>query len=287
MLEYIPFSIALAGSSLAGAWDLKTTEIPDIIPHIMIVLGLVFWGIQAFLLNDYWLIAQSALVGGGFLGFGFLMYRFGQWGGGDAKILGAVGFLVPVSILNFPTLAILPFSLGYLLNVFFLGAVYMIVYAVIFALRDRKIIHHFLTNVKSNAKTTSLIFIGVFALFMISTYFLNLQFNISINFLQMFNTALIVSLLSLGLILLWRFVMSVERVGFRRKIPTSKLKEGDVLLESKVWEGLTKRQVNKIKKSVKRYVIVKDGVRFGPVFPIALVFTFFVGDFLALFLGFV
>ena len=77
---------------------------------------------------------------------------------------------------------------------------------------------------------------------------------------------------------LWRFEKSVENVGFKRKIRLSELKEGDVLDDSKLWEGLTKKQVKEIKKSGKKYVVIKDGVRFAPVFAFALLMTIFLGD---------
>ncbi len=286
MLEYIPFSIALAGSAIAGAWDLRTTEIPDIIPHAMIVIALAFWGIQSFLVQDYWLVGQSLLVGLGLLGMGFLMYFTGQWGGGDAKILAAIGFLLPANIFN-TTQLLLPFPLSYTVNVFLLGAVYMIVYAVVFSFINRKIIHDFLANVKSSIKSMSLMFAVLLASATFLTYAINSRFGIPIEAPYLLNTSLTVSSLAVALMLVWKFVLSVEKVGFRRKIPVGKLREGDVLMDSKLWEGITKENISRIKKSGKRHVVIKDGVRFGPVFPIALLFTVYAGDLLAIFFNFV
>ena len=56
------------------------------------------------------------------------------------------------------------------------------------------------------------------------------------------------------------------------------LKEGDVPDGSKLWEGLTKEQVKEIKKSGKKYVVIKDGVRFAPVFTLALLAAILLGD---------
>ncbi|MCS7106355.1 MAG: hypothetical protein NZ942_03500, partial [Candidatus Aenigmarchaeota archaeon] len=58
----------------------------------------------------------------------------------------------------------------------------------------------------------------------------------------------------------------------------SKLKVGDVLAESKLWEGITQKDLIKIKKSGKKYVVIKEGVRFAPAFPLALLFTLYFGD---------
>ena len=72
--------------------------------------------------------------------------------------------------------------------------------------------------------------------------------------------------------------VALKNVGFKKKIPVSKLREGDVLESSRIWEGITKEQLKKIKDSRKRYVKIKDGVRFAPSFSLALIFTYFQGD---------
>ncbi len=64
----------------------------------------------------------------------------------------------------------------------------------------------------------------------------------------------------------------------KKRIPVSKLRVGDVLLSSKLWEGITEKELKRIKRSGKRYVRIKEGVRFGPAFPLALLFTIYFGD---------
>ena len=49
MLEIL--IIAVAGSVLAGLWDLKTTEVPDQLPIGMVVIGIAYWILQGFLGN--------------------------------------------------------------------------------------------------------------------------------------------------------------------------------------------------------------------------------------------
>ncbi len=88
----------------------------------------------------------------------------------------------------------------------------------------------------------------------------------------------IIAIASAGLYILWKFVKAVENVGFKKRIPVSKLKVGDVPDYYKIWEGITEKEVNKIKKSGKKYIWIKEGVRFAPAFPLALLFTIFFGD---------
>jgi prepilin signal peptidase PulO-like enzyme (type II secretory pathway) len=220
----------------------------------------------------------SLLAGIPFLAFGFLLYYFGQWGGGDAKLLAAMVFLLPTkpSFLNFNFL--LPFPVTYLLNVFYVGAVYMILYALMLALIDRRILEEFFKKVKASASLLSLTVLACFlAFFSVNWYFANvIGIEKDLVFLLR-NSALPLTLL-VCLLLLWKFVKVVEDVGFKKRIPVSKLKVGDVLLESRQWEGITKEELRKIKKSGRKFITIKTGVRFGPVFCLALLFTFFYGD---------
>ena len=274
MFELIFFAVGLIGSSLAAAWDLKTTEIPDEIPNVMIAIALILFSIQSILEWSYWPILNSLIVGGGLLVFGFLMYYFGQWGGGDAKILAAVGFLVP----TFSSNLLFSFPISYLFNVFLVGAVYMILYAFIIAALNKKIIFKFFKDVKANTNAVLLGSIGLFIFFFALNWYLMKSFQLAFELTSAIQNSIIPLLVTLGLFFLWRFAKAVEDIGFKRKIPVSKLKVGDVLLENRLWEGINEKQLKKIKKSGKKTVVIKEGVRFAPAFPLALLFTLFYGD---------
>ncbi len=95
MIEILFLIVAFIGSTAAGLYDLKTTEIPDEIPYTMMAVGIIGAVIKSYLAWSYMPLVSSFAVGLGFLGFGLIMYYTGQWGGGDAKILSGIGFLVP------------------------------------------------------------------------------------------------------------------------------------------------------------------------------------------------
>ena len=274
LLESILLFVAFTGSTLAGIIDLKTTEIPDKIPYVMMGIGIVGNLVKSYLLLSYTPILLSFGVGLLFLGFGFLLYYTGQWGGGDAKILSAIGFLLP----QFSSAkSFFPFPVSFFFNVFFVGALYMIGYIVVMALMNRKIIHSFVMELKASSKELFWLNIGVIV-------FLGLFVVFTVNYLQIATInevvifGLVVIVLTIGLFTLWRFGKTVEEVGFKRRVKVSELKEGDVIDDSKVWEGLTKEQVTRIQKSRKKYVTIKEGVRFAPAFPIALLVTVLIGD---------
>jgi hypothetical protein len=104
------------------------------------------------------------------------------------------------------------------------------------------------------------------------------SFQLAFELNSAIQNSIIPLLVTLGLFFLWRFAKAVEDIGFKRKIPVSKLKVGDVLLENRLWEGINEKQLKKIKKSGKKTVVIKEGVRFAPAFPLALLFTLFYGD---------
>ncbi len=284
VFQLISLATAFIGSTIAAIWDLKTTEIPDIVPHVMIAIALVTYGVQSYLESNYWIIANSLIVGLALGGFGFLMYYFGQWGGGDAKILSAIGFLLP-TIIGFKQTTF-PFPMTYLFNVFLIGSVYMLAYALILSALNKKILARFLMDVKSSSNILLVGSIGLFALFIGLNWFLANVFSLAVNASFLIDNSVLPLLATLLIFLIWKFAKAVEDIGFKKKIPMSKLKVGDVPLDSKLWEGITEQELRKIRKSGKRFIIIKEGVRFAPSFPLALLFTLYFGDGILLFLSF-
>lgn len=274
--QIISLLTAFIGSSIAAAWDLKTTEIPDQIPHAMIAIALVIYSLQSFVENNFGYITSSLISGAVLFAIGFSMYKFGQWGGGDAKILSAIGFLLPQPI-GF-TQTLFPFPMSYLINVFLIGAVYMLLYALVLSILNRKIFSAFLADLKASAKLFGISSIILLLIFVGINFFIFNYFSANYNFYSLIPNSAISVLLTLFIFIIWKFAKAVEKVGFTKKIPISKLRIGDVLYESKVWDGITKNQLSKIKKSGKKFVWIKEGVRFAPAFPVALAASLYFGD---------
>jgi hypothetical protein len=275
MFEGISIIVALAGTFLASLWDLKTTEVPDPIPYAMIGIGLAIALLQSFIYRDFSQLADCLFSGFSLLVFGALMYFLGQWGGADALILAGVGFLLPK--ISKPKL-LFPFPFSYLLNVFIIGAIYMIIYALTFAVFNKKIILSFFKEVKASKSILSLGSFGLFILFIGINYSILFLLNLPIQHSFVLKNSLLLLVITLGIYLLLKFVKVVEEVGFKKRIPVSKLKVGDVLAEEKFWKGISEKEIEKIKKSGKKFVWIKEGVRFAPTFFLALIFTLYYGD---------
>jgi Flp pilus assembly protein protease CpaA len=262
--------LALLFTAAAGLWDLKTTEVPDEIPAIMIVAGISYWLINTGITGEIMPLLLSLAIGTALLVMGLVLYKKGQWGGADAWILAAVGYMIPLYNGEI-------FILPYIMNFFVVSAAYMVVYATIIGIRNRKVFGYFVKDIKKNKKTLFLPFAFLAFFGGISLYLTSLGYSARIMpVVEMF-------LVLLFLTLFWRYGKIIEEKVFKKKIPTSRLRVGDVLEEMN-WIGLSERQVAALKKR-KRFVTIKEGVRFVPVFFIALLTTILFGNLLFIFLG--
>ena len=265
MLELLLLAIAIIGSFAAGFYDLKTSNVPDKLCISMIILGLIIHIISGIITKDFTMFLYSLLFGGMFLAFGFLMYYTGQWGGGDGELLVVIGVLLPNLSLTYSHF---PFALSFFINSFFIGAFYSIFYSFIIVYKNPKIAKSFFKNLKGFMLIPLLFFFCLSILLLAVSQYL----------------ASLVSFLFFILIVFYKFSKSIEQ-GFYKRIPVSKLKVDDMIGEDipklKIYKniirGLTKEEVRKIKR-IKKYVIIKEGIRYGLVFPLTLLFTLFFGD---------
>lgn len=278
MLEVLFFLTALIGSIIAAVYDLKTTEIPDEVPYAMTVLALAFVLIEAFLQKSFLPVFVSLVSGLVLLAVGFLMYYLGLWGGGDAKLLAAIGFMSPGLSLLAKNIQF-PFALSYYLNLMFIGyTVYTLAYVVVLSVLNRKVFRRFFLSIKSIANFIVISSALLFLAFLFLNWFVFHSFGLAIDLGIMLVNSFFFLFMSLFLFFLWKFLNTGNEVLFKKRIPVSKLRVGDMLLENRLYEGLTAKEIRKIKKSGKKYVWIKTGIEFAPVFPLALLFTCFLGD---------
>jgi prepilin signal peptidase PulO-like enzyme (type II secretory pathway) len=118
--------------------------------------------------------------------------------------------------------------------------------------------------------------------FVIISLYIESLIGLGTNYELVFRNSAFPVLAVVALFIVWKFSKAVEDVAFRKKIPVSKLKVGDMLASSKELEGITGSEISKIKRSGKKTIWIREGVRFAPAFPIAFLFTLYFGD--ALFL---
>ena len=257
MIEIVILAVIL--TTIAGLWDLKTTEVPDHLLYAMIAIGVIYWVANWLLIGDLNSLVISLTVGTILLAIGLIMYKKGQWGGADAWILAAIGYMIPLYNGEI-------FIIPYLLNFVIVSIVYSVIYAVILGLMHKEVFGHVKDDLVSKWKIT----VGIPVVLLVFVLVTVVE--------RPFLTSLVLNMFVLMtlLVLFWRYAVVLEKHVFKKKIPTSKLKVGDVL-EKGNWIGLTERQIKNLRKQ-KRYVVIKDGMRFVPVFAIALVITLLFGN---------
>lgn len=272
MLGWVSLAIGVAGFGVGGYLDLKTTEFPDWLPYSMIIAALLVRGVFSFLLNDWSLLVNSLIIGCIYLGIGLLLYFTKQWGDGDAWLLGAMGFLFPDSM-SFSPPTMFPFPVAMFFNFLFIALFYLIIYSVFLGMKDKGIREAFRKELKGDRRSILLFTLLFFLMSWGSAA--NFLFNMSAPLESLYTIIYLPFLLFLILVFI-RYARVIEKHSFKKKIPSGKLKEGDVLLSEK-WKGITAEEVEVLKKS-KKFVWIKEGVRFAPVFIITMMVTLFFGD---------
>lgn len=283
VLDHIIFAAALGGSIVASVYDLKTTEVPNWVFYAIMIIGIPATILKFVLSSDLGSFAISGATGVGLLAFGYLMYRIGQWGGADMVLLALIGFMMPAIDLGFNAATTFPFGLSFLFNVFVIGAGYMIVYAMVFSLIRGNLFPKFKQDLAGSWKLSLLIVSAAAIAFTLAISYVNSVLGVSPTFFDMLRVVAIPTALVAGFWFVYKFARLVENVGFKKKIPISQLRVGDMLMSERKLVGVTREQISRMKRSGTRSVWIKDGVRFIPVFPIALLFTLYYGDAISLF----
>lgn len=122
-MNELPWLVAIIVTGYAGIYDLKTGLVQKEVPIFLSVFGLFYWGF----VGDYFL--KSLLFGLCLLGLGVFAALEGWWGGGDAFILGSLGFLLP-DFSIFPPIA-------YILNFLLVAGLFRIVQRIYYRLSGK------------------------------------------------------------------------------------------------------------------------------------------------------
>jgi len=270
MMGIILLTIGTIFFGIASYLDLRYTEFPDWVPYLAIALGLVTRAVFSIILHNPSLLTSSILIGAFFLFIGYIFYFTKQWGDGDAWLFAALGFLFPdpAGIRNSDI-----FLFEMIMNFFIISFLYVIAFSICLGILNRKIVvKHFIARVKENRNKLVLLFMLTLlgsALILYNLYALEPS-------LLLISYALALPFLSIAAMLFFYYSKIIDDVVLKKRILTKNLKEGDVLAGSK-WRGLNKKEIAKLRKR-KKYVWIKEGVRFAPVFPITMLVTLFYGS---------
>ncbi|MEM5828415.1 MAG: hypothetical protein QW197_02860 [Candidatus Aenigmatarchaeota archaeon] len=227
--------------------DIKTTEIRDFDVYFFIS-ALVFLNfLQIIYYKDFNILTNLIVSTFIFGSIGFLLYFTGQWGMGDSYLLLAFGLLNLFSnVLEI---------INWILVTFVFGIYFIFVYSFLFIIISKKY-----------KKMKMLESFSMFLSLMLLT----------ISLFLMMLKEIFAALISI-LIFLYTSIpfLNFAKNSLIKKIKVSELKEGDVLLEFKFWRGITKKEIEELKRKGIKYVYVKEGVRYAPTFLFVLIVFIF------------
>jgi len=92
-MDYLVFIFVLLVLLLASIEDFRDREVPDSISYILIggaILLSFIYSISYNTISNLTYIPISVLL---LFGFSYFMYRLGQWGGGDVKLMLGLSFV--------------------------------------------------------------------------------------------------------------------------------------------------------------------------------------------------
>lgn len=269
--DIIITSIAIVWLSIACFTDIKKREVPDWISFSLIAIAMSTKLLASIFTSHYSYFFHSLVGLSIFILLGFAFYYAQIFGGGDAKILMALGACfspAPFFVKND-----FPFLLNFFTNMLLIGSAYGIIYSFFLALQNKKNFCFYYKKIKEK-KIFYFVISGVsfFLSFFLGTYFL------------------LVSILFILLPYLLSFLRAAEKLMIKQK-SWKDLSEGDWLVkEIRIGKkkikpnvhGITKEDIELIRKAKKK-VLIKEGLPFIPAIFLSLILTIIFGNLFFLF----
>lgn len=268
LIHTLAFSALIVGSIT----DLRKREVPDWLNYGLLASAAALRVLFALTLQSWLPIAE------GFSGFivmvavALLLFYSGQMGGGDAKLLMAMGMLLGLPLQL--SAGVLSPLVAFLFNSLIVGALYGVGWGVMLALRHWRVIHRSIHAAFTHPalRRTRKFGLGI------SILLLLLGFVSGSQQLLIFCFSLV--LFYLVLLYTYVFVKAVEQTCMLKRIPVSQLTVGDWIPEDIVVSGkriagpkdlgLSPEQLITLQHLAKKRkittVLVKEGIPFLPSF---------------------
>jgi Flp pilus assembly protein protease CpaA len=269
MFELIILGLAFVVLIIASINDLRTREVPDYVSYMLLGIAIILrliWFIADGNLNIIlWAPISFSVL---FL-FSYLMYRAGQWGGGDVKVM--MGLSVLLSW--FPWGDVLPFFADFFLNSLIIGAFYGLISECLIGLLNWD-------KLKKQLLIVDYVLLPAIVIAVILVFkFVPILFAILASLI----------IVAVGL---FRYFRIIEGNFLNKSIDVEQLTEGDWLLHDVKIAGknvVKKRDVGLLTEDLKKLrqlkrqgklnkVSIKVGIPFVPAFLISLIITLAFGN---------
>ena len=240
--------------------DLRRREVDNLWNFSLIPIALAYRLSVYFFNGNYWFILNGLIGLGIFFILHNLFYYSRVFAGGDAKLLLALGVILPLSydwIINFKIfgLFILLFLLG--------GSIYSLIWAFCLMINNwNNFKKEFLKQWKSYQKM--FLFALVFVVLWVVFAFIISQ-----------SVFILIGLIVLLFPVLFVFAKSIEESCMVKMVNPNKVTEGDWLYEDVLvggkrikssWEGVSSKELELIKRKCRKNILIKIGIPFTPSF---------------------
>lgn len=253
--------------SFASIQDLKKREVANWISFSLIIFAIVYRFFYYLFMDDFNFLFQGLIGLGIFFILGNLFYYSRMFAGGDAKLMIALGAILPFSNEFFINLKIFLF---FILVFLVVGGIYGLIISFVLGIKNfKKFRREFIKRLKKDKKR--IYFVMVLGLLLMVIGF---KFNL------LFILGIIVFVFSY----FYLYAKSVDEVCMVKKVSVDDLTEGDwiykdvkigkKLIRAK-WDGLSKREIRLIRKN-KKHILIRYGIPFVPVFWFSFLILVFV-----------
>ncbi|MFQ3275167.1 MAG: hypothetical protein ACI9LV_000478 [Candidatus Nanohaloarchaea archaeon] len=265
----------------AAVFDLKTTEVPDSLNLVGVVAGVGLHLLASLQYMDYsalfsslvlsapieWFLslgeplAWSLGIGLAFSVYGWGLYFLGMWGGADAFAMSVLGFATPYAVSG-PGIF---YAVSMFAAVMVAGFLYTLGFGFFKLFSHPEIVRKTWNEIKQDERRVSLEILAAAAISSfaaVTDVFLGITYFVSLLFM----------------IILYRLFQNIQDDLMVRKVAVEDLEGGEVLGEDEALggkiEGIDQNDIESIEKD---QVEVREGIKFVPVFPIALFLVDVVG----------
>lgn len=257
MIDLFLIILTLAWLIFASLSDIKKREVFNWLNFSFIAFVLAYRAFYASFNSDYWYLLWGFIGLGIMLIIGNLFYYLRAFAGGDAKLLIALGVVLPFSSSFFGNLIIL---LVFVFLLMILGGIYSLIYSSFLAIIHKKEFkYQFIKIFKLNKK---FVYIGLISAIL----------SMILGFVD--SLLLIISGVIALLPLVYVYSKAVEECCMIKTINSKDATIGDWLYETvklkkgkiePYWEGLSEEQV-KILNKMNIKIKIKSGIPFVPSF---------------------
>ncbi len=291
-MQEIITAVAFAAVAAGSLTDIRKHEVPDWLNYGLLAFGIGANALLSLAFWDWTYLAYSLLGLLVFFAIAFFMFYAGQWGGGDSKMLLALGavFGLPFS-LSAPFIDLRSFLVSFWFNLLLAGVVYALFWSVFIAVKNRKkFLKEARLGLRSNVRARRAVLV-----FSVLSFAASLLVSGYVARMLLAAAGLLVFIS----VYLSAFSKAVERAGMLRLVAPSELTEGDWIAKDVVVGGrritgpkdlgIAKRQIAQLRRLYSqgkvRKIMIKVGIPFVPSFLMAFVATLAYGNVFIAFFG--